>query len=144
MSTTFDPTRPDQRKAIDLLESRTIAWLTWVGQDAAPHGVPVWFLWHDGRVVVFSEPGTAKVAAVRRGSPVLVHLETGAFGNEVVILNGSAEISDRDAASWLAEFRERYEWKYAAAIADFGMPLDDITTQYSAVVVFTPQTILTW
>lgn len=144
MSAVFDPARPEHAKALQLLDSRTIAWFTWVGKDAAAHGVPVWFLWHEGTVIVLTEPDTAKVAAVRRGSPVLIHLETGEFGNDVVILNGTAEVSERSTAEWLPEFREVYEKKYAAAIADYGTPLDEIAKQFSTTLVFTPEKLLTW
>lgn len=144
MTEVFDTERPEHEKALRLLETRTIAWITWVGRDGRPHAVPVWFYWHDGRVFVISEPDTAKVAAVRRGSPVLVHLDTGSFGSEVVILNGEAEVSERDASSWLAEFGEPYVEKYAAAIDDYGVALDDLARRFSAVIVFTPQKLLAW
>jgi PPOX class probable F420-dependent enzyme len=144
MTDVLDPARPEHEKALRLLETRTIAWFTWVGRDGAPHGVPVWFFWHDGQVIVLTEPDTAKVSAVRRGSPILVHLETGEFGSDVVILGGSAEISDRSSSEWLPDFREAYEQKYAAAIADYGTPLDDIAEKFSTTLVFTPARVLTW
>lgn len=144
MTDVIDPTAPEHQQALRLLESRTIAWFTWVGRDGAPHGVPVWFFWHHGQVLVLTEPGTAKVSAVKRGSPVLLHLETGRFGNEVVILNGTAEISERSTAEWLPEFRVAYEEKYAEAIADYGMSLDDIAEKFSITLVFTPEKLLAW
>ncbi|MGP3536378.1 pyridoxamine 5'-phosphate oxidase family protein [Microbacterium sp. RD1] len=144
MARTFTPGDPANEAAIDLLEKRIIAWFTTVDADGAPHAVPVWFFWHDGRVVVFSRAATAKVAHVRAGSPVLVHLETGAFGNEVVILRGTAEVSERSSAQWLAHFRPAYEEKYAAAVADYGQPLDAIVATFSTALVFTPETVLAW
>lgn len=140
----FDPANPAHASALRLLEDRIIAWFTTVDAAGRPNAVPVWFFWHDGRVWVFTEPKTAKVANVRRGSPVLVHLETGRFGNEVVILHGSARIADEDAATAVAPFRDAYERKYADAIADYGMPLDEILATFSTVLVFTPERVLTW
>lgn len=144
MARRFDPADPALAEPLRLLHERTIAWFTTVDADGRPHAVPVWFLWHDGVVLVFSEEKTAKVRHVRRGSPVLVHLETGAFGNEVVILSGAAQVSDRTSAEWLTEFREAYAEKYAAAIADYGQPLDQIVETFSTTLVFTPDEILAW
>ncbi|KAA9157352.1 hypothetical protein F6B41_05835, partial [Microbacterium lushaniae] len=144
VSGVIDPHEPAHVKALQLLQERLIAWFTTVDAAGRPHAVPVWFFWHDGRIIVFSEADTVKVTHVRRGSPVLVHLDTGAFGSEVVILRGTATISERDAASWLAEFGEGYEKKYAAAIADYGMPLEGISATFSTAIVFTPERLQTW
>jgi PPOX class probable F420-dependent enzyme len=144
MTDVLDPGVPAHATALRLLDERIIAWFTTVDARGRPHAVPVWFFWHDGRVVVFSRHDSVKVAHVRRGSPVLVHLDTGRFGSEVVILHGTATVSDRDAASWLDDFREGYERKHAEAIADYGMPLDDIVATFSAAIVFTPERVLTW
>ncbi|WP_164515448.1 pyridoxamine 5'-phosphate oxidase family protein [Microbacterium sp. 10M-3C3] len=144
MAQRFDPSDAAQQAALELLRTRTIAWFTTVDRGGAPHAVPVWFFWHDGAVLVFSEDATAKVRHVRAGSPVLVHLETGRFGNEVLILSGAAEISERDSASWLTEFRDTYIAKYADAIADYGQPIDDIMRTFATTIVFRPETLLAW
>ncbi|MFJ6652940.1 pyridoxamine 5'-phosphate oxidase family protein [Microbacterium sp. NPDC091313] len=144
MAQRFDATDAALAPAIALLEQRSIAWFTTVDAHGRPHAVPVWFFWHEGRVLVFSEADTAKVRHVRAGSPVLVHLETGRFGNEVVILSGDAEISERDSASWLTEFRDAYIAKYDAAIADFGQPVDQIMSTYATTIAFRPERILAW
>lgn len=144
MADVIDAGDPAHQKALRLLRERIIAWFTTVDAGGRPHAVPVWFLWHDGRLFVFTRPDTKKAANVRRGSPVLVHLDTGPFGSEVVIVHGSAEVSDRDALSWLAEFRETYERKYAEAIADYGQPLEDIVAIFSTVLIVTPERLQTW
>jgi PPOX class probable F420-dependent enzyme len=144
MAKAFDPNDPDLAEPLRLLRERIIAWFTTVDAEGRPHAVPVWFQWHDGRVLVFSEEKTAKVRHVRRGSPVLVHLETGAFGNEVVILTGTAHVSERTSAEWLAEFRDAYADKYAEAIAEYGQSLDEIMATFSTTLVFTPDEVLAW
>jgi hypothetical protein len=73
-----------------------------------------------------------------------VHLETGAFGNEVVVLDVAAEVSERPAADWLPEFRDGYVTKYATAIDDYGMALDDIAARFSTVLVLTPTHLTAW
>lgn len=140
----IDPSNPDQRQAIDLLREREIGWLTTVSGQGKPHSVPVWFMLDDGGVIIFSEPKTVKVRNIRESPYVTFTLETGEEGNDVVIIDGTAEISDRDAASWLATFREAYERKYARAIEAFGMPLDQLVEKFSTVIVVTPTKMRHW
>jgi PPOX class probable F420-dependent enzyme len=145
MTDAFDITAPEYEKARRMLQTDRIAWFTTVGEDGAPHAVPVWFFWHDGKVVVFSEPRTVKVRHVLRGSPVLVHLHAGGpFGDDVVILSGRAEVIVGGGADTLATFRDAYAEKYAEAIEAFGMPLDAITEKYSTTLTFTPERALAW
>jgi PPOX class probable F420-dependent enzyme len=145
MTDGFDIDAPGHEKAKRMLQTDLIAWFTTVAPDGKPHAVPVWFFWHEGQVLVFSEDKTVKVRHVRGGSPVLVHLDTGgAFGDDVVILEGSATVSGDDATTWLPRIREPYEAKYAEAIADFGVGLDDIAARFPTVLVFTPERALTW
>jgi PPOX class probable F420-dependent enzyme len=145
MTEEFDLSAPEYEKARRMLQTDLIAWFTTVTSDGKPHAVPVWFFWHDGRVVIFSEPGTVKVTHVREGSPVLVHLHAGGpFGDDVVILHGRAEVSERDAESWIGEFRDAYAEKYADAIDAYGMPLEAIPEKFSAALVFTPERLQAW
>ncbi|MET0296435.1 MAG: pyridoxamine 5'-phosphate oxidase family protein, partial [Microbacterium sp.] len=136
----FDPgVRPEHEKALGMLEKDVIAWFTTVAEDGSPHAVPVWFMWHEGRIVVFSEPDTVKVAHVRRGSRVLVHLEAGGpHGDDVVILSGSAEIDPSPSLEYVERFRDAYTKKYDEAIEAFGMAPDDLLAKYSAAIVMTP------
>lgn len=141
----LDPADSANAKAIGMLESDTIAWLTTVADDGTPHAVPVWFMWHDERVVVFSEPDTVKVRHIRRGSRALVHLNAGGpHGDDVVILTGTATIDDAPAATYVERFRDAYIEKYSDAIAAFGMAPDDLLAKYHAVIVMTPERVLAW
>lgn len=144
--TPFDPgLRPEHDKALAMLQHDIIAWFTTVAEDGTPHAVPVWFMWHEGRVVIFSEPDTVKVAHVRRGSRALVHLEAGGpHGDDVVILTGTAEIHADDSLTYLERFREAYVRKYDEAIEAFGTQPDAMLAKYSTVIVMTPEKVLAW
>ena len=126
------------------LETDIIGWLATVRRDGRLHAVPVWFLWWDGRVLVMSEPNTVKVANVRRDPAALFHLHADATGNGIVVLNGTAAISDRNFTEWLPQLRAAYSTKYADAMVNFGMGLDAIAEQYSTVIELTPQSLTAW
>ncbi|MET0811850.1 MAG: pyridoxamine 5'-phosphate oxidase family protein [Microbacterium sp.] len=143
--TLLDPARPEHEKALRMLHDDRIAWFTTVAEDGTPHAVPVWFMWHDGRIVVFSEPDTVKVKHVRRGSRALVHLNAGGpYGDDVVVLSGSAVIDDEPAAAYLERFRAEYTAKYTEAIDAFGMAPEDLIAKYDTVLVVTPEHVLAW
>jgi PPOX class probable F420-dependent enzyme len=140
----LDPADPDHASVLERLRLDEIGWFTSVRADGRPHAVPVWFLWHRGRVVVLSEPGATKVATVRRGSPVLLHLHTRDDGDGVVILSGRARISERPAREWLPEIRADYTAKYATGMAAYGMGLDAIAERFHVVIEMVPTALQTW
>ena len=145
MTSLWNRADPVHAKAQRMLEQDLIAWLVTTARDGSPRSVPVWFYWQDDRMVIVSEPDTLKVAAIRRGAPVLMHLQAGGpFGDDVVILYGQAEISERSAADWLEENRESYVAKYGEGIEDYGMPLEDIAQKFSTLIVFTPERVQAW
>src|SRR5437762_10621682 len=77
------------------LREEKIAWLTTVRRDGQPQSSPVWFLWRDGEVVVYSRPTTQKVRNVQAHPKVALHLRDIDDGSDIVSLEGEATI-DRD------------------------------------------------
>lgn len=145
MTSLLDSADPAHAKALTMLEDELIAWFVTSAADGSPRAVPVWFFWQDERMVVMSEPKTGKVAAVRRGAPVLMHLQAGGpFGDDVVILHGTAEVSEQSMADWLVDNNDAYVAKYREAIESYGTPMDEIAEKFSTVIVFTPERIQAW
>ena len=140
----LDPVDPVHAEVLDRLATDHIGWLTTVRPDGSPHAVPVWFLWHDGRLLVMSEPRTAKVTNVRRGSPALLHLHTREDGNGVVVLSGPAVVSDRTSTEWLPEIGEAYTAKYAEAMLAYGMGLEGIAAKFCVVLELGPTDLRAW
>ena len=143
-SLVLDPADPRHADVLQRLDTDIIGWLTTVRANGTPHAVPVWFLWHRGRALVLSEPHTAKVSNVRRGSAALLHLHTRDDGDGVVILEGAAVISDRSSAAWLPEIGVAYAAKYAAAMEAYGMGLDAIAEKFSVVIEVVPTRLQAW
>ncbi len=140
----LDPADPVHADVLERLATDHIGWLTTVRADGSPHAVPVWFLWHDGLLLVMSEPRTAKVTNVRRGSPALLHLHTRADGNGVVVLSGPSVVSDRPSTEWLPEIGEAYTAKYAEAMVAYGMGLEALAEKFSVVLQLEPTDLQAW
>ena len=86
-----------------------IAWFGTIGRDGYPHAVPIWFLWHDGRALIISEPHTAKVRNLRAERPrACCHLEAGEDGEQLTVLRGTAAISPQPTAEWLDRVGDEY------------------------------------
>ena len=99
------------------LRSDLIAWLTTVRPSGMPDTVPIWFVWTDGRFVVYSEPGKPKLRNLARQPRVSLALDDTRGGDDVVRFEGTAEVAeDHPAADGVPE----YVAKYSERIAELG------------------------
>lgn len=141
---TIDTSDPKQRAADNKLRQQQISWFTTIRPDGRPHSVPVWFLWDGSKVHIFSEPKTVKIRNLHHSSAVTLTLETGDTGGGVVIIDGTAEISDRDTASWLGTIGSAYEAKYRDGLKGLGQSMDQMAAQYNRAIIVTPTRFHIW
>jgi len=145
MDDLFDIDKPAHAMARTRLGTDLIAWLVTTTADGRPHPAPVWFFWHEGLITILSEPDTLKVKHLQRGSQAVLHLDSGgAFGDEIVVVHGDTRLEPNGAAAWLERFREPFEAKYHAAIAAYGMPLEQFGETFSTRIDFTPTRLVAW
>jgi PPOX class probable F420-dependent enzyme len=137
-------------RALARLRTEQIGWLGSTGRDGFPHAVPVWFLWHcdaesgGGAALVFSQPGAAKVKNLRADPRALFHLEAGADGEQLQVLQGTAELSAEPTAVWLDRVREAYLAKYGAGIERLGSTAASFAADYSTTIVVRPHKLIAW
>ena len=120
------------------LRREKIAWLTTVRRDGQPQSSPVWFLWRDGEIVVYSKPTTQKVRNVQANPKVAIHLRDVDDGSDIVSIEGTAEIDESYAA---AAAIPDYVTKYRAMITDINMDPDSFAKSYSVPVRIRPTKI---
>ena len=72
--------------AVERLEHAIVYWLATTGADAAPHVIPIWGAWVDGRWYVEGGP-TRWQRNLRENPQLAIHIE---IGDEVVIVEGTA------------------------------------------------------
>jgi hypothetical protein len=72
--------------AVERLERAIVYWLATTGADGAPHVIPIWGAWLDGRWFVEGGP-TRWQRNLRHNPQLAIHLE---IGDEVVIVEGTA------------------------------------------------------
>ncbi len=117
------------------LRAEQIIWLTTVDPHLTPQPRPVWFHWDGETVVIFSEPGAAKVRHIQRQPRVALNFNTDADGGDVGVLIGEATI----AAGPLAPQRlKAYLRKYRQGIKDIGMTNATFPLDYSVAILVKP------
>lgn len=119
------------------LQSEQVIWLVTTGVDGTPQPSPVWFLYHGGTVLIYSEPDTPKVRNIARTPKVALHFNDDHGGN-IVVLTGSARALD-DAPS--REEQAAYLEKYAEGIKGIGLTLEGMTAKYSTAIRITPEKV---
>ena len=81
--------------------------------------------------LVYSRPATPKLRAIERNPRVALHLDGNGRGGDIVIVTGSAQLSEADPpADEVPEYLEKYAetiagigWTPASFAADYSVPL---------------------
>jgi PPOX class probable F420-dependent enzyme len=100
-------------RAERLLRSERTIWLVTVTPDGRPSVRPVWFVWDGESFLVFSQPNRAKVRHIAENPEVCLHLDSDAWGETIVIVNGEARIApDHPPADQTPAYVEKYAWGF--------------------------------
>jgi PPOX class probable F420-dependent enzyme len=105
-------------EVIDRLTNDQYGWLTTVAKSGQPVPKLIWFHFDGAAVFIYTVPGAAKVAHVRRHPLVSLNLDSDGNGSGVIVIGGEATI---DATDVDCRTDEPYWAKYAEAAAKFGL-----------------------
>ena len=131
MVLSIDTTTPFGERAQRRLRDERVAWLATTSDDGTPQPVPVWFLWDGGdSFLIYSKPGTAKLRNIAARPRVSLNLDGNGEGGDVVVILGSATVSDDPPADALPAYVEKYAafiarngWTPASFAAEYTVPL---------------------
>jgi PPOX class probable F420-dependent enzyme len=116
------------------LRKDIVTWLMTVRPDGRPHAVPVWFLWDGQHIWVFSEPGKQKLRNIRQNPNVLLALDDTLGGDDVVTVEGTAELLADGSITSLPAYAE----KYVEEMRDIGLTPEAMAKTYSQPIRITP------
>jgi PPOX class probable F420-dependent enzyme len=123
------------------LRTNIIGWLTTVGSDGRPYTVPVWFLWDGNVALIFSQPQKQKIRNLRKNARVTLALDETKQGEDVVIVEGTAEVLDTpDISATLPAYVE----KYGAMIQNMGSTPESMAADFSVGIRLTPTKFRSW
>lgn len=129
--------------ASELLAAPLIANLATLNSNGSIHLVAMWFLWHDGAVLIPTSHSTRKARNIARDSRATVMIDDsrGGFDLRGITLFGRAELVDGEEAR---DLNHRIHGKY---VQDAGLALEPVA-QYLAgddvTVRFHPERVSSW
>ncbi|MEU4194310.1 TIGR03667 family PPOX class F420-dependent oxidoreductase [Kribbella sp. NPDC026611] len=132
---TIDTSTTFGRRIARQLDDEIVIWLTTVGKSGTPAPNPVWFLWHDGEIIVASQRGKAKLHNLAANPRVTLNFNATHNGGEVGVITGTAVI---DAQPLSGDTLAAYTAKYAAPIKALGLTPPQFHADYSVVIRITP------
>jgi PPOX class probable F420-dependent enzyme len=91
------------------LDQELIIWLTTVRADRTPQPSPVWFLWADQTVLIYSQPNKQKLHNIARNPTVALNFNTDESGDDVAVITGQAQIDlQAPAVTQVPAYLEKY------------------------------------
>ncbi len=82
--------------AVKLLQSRIPARFAYTWTDGTPRVIPTFFHWNGEEVVMGSTTRAPKLKALRKNPAVALTIDSNEFPHEVLLIRGSAELSEHD------------------------------------------------
>lgn len=131
----LDPTDPKRAHVDRRLRVEPILWLASTRPDGRPHLVPVWFWWDGETILVFSEPTAQKIRNLRHSPHVIVALDTAGQAEDVVVVRGTAELTEKSSTDLMPPAFER---KYEALFPHAGTNPERMKAQYSQPIRIRP------
>jgi PPOX class probable F420-dependent enzyme len=129
---TIDTSTELGARAEQRLRSERTIWLVTVADDGSPHVRPLWFVWGGSSFLVFSRPKAAKVRHIVENPNVSLHLDADEWGENVVIVSGTARIaSEHRAADKTPAYVEKYAWGFER----LGVSAREYATEYSTPIL---------
>jgi len=131
MAFTIDTSTAFGERAARRIREEVVGWLVTVSPAGAPQPVPVWFLWDGaGSVLLYSRPGKPKLRNIAANPRVALHLDGNGQGGDIVVLSGTAAVSDDPPADRIDDYVAKYlplieraGWTPASFAADYSVPV---------------------
>ena len=117
------------------LRSDLMMWLSSVRPDGRAHLVPLWFLWQDDQIYIFSKPDQ-KVRNLSQNRSAMVSLDDTKGGEDPIMLAGEVELMKH--ADLPPGVQAAYAEKYLERLKEYDWSMEWYTGEYSEVIRFTP------
>ena len=134
-------TKPGARAA-ERLRDEPVLWLTTVAPNGQPQASPVWFLWVDDEILLFSRANTPRPGNIRSNPRVAVHFDSNGDGGDIVSMEGEARITRERAAA--DDVPPAYVQKYAAKLAAYGWTMASMLADYPVLIRIRPTRLRAW
>ena len=123
------------RQALQKLESETVIWLTTVTANGTPQPRPVWFIWQNDKVIIYSMASAKKVEHIRKNPNVSLHFNMASPEDDAYVIIGKAAIATSQTP--VLKVNE-YLQKYTQGIQDIKMNPESFNDAYSVRIEINP------
>jgi PPOX class probable F420-dependent enzyme len=130
--------RDDAAWAREHIESDIVAWLTTVAPDGRPQSSVISFLHEDGTILFYSQPDTPKLRNIAHSPMVSFHLQSDAYGDHYLVIEGTAAI---DSSVPPSNQHPAYYAKYLEPHAHWKMDVAEVARDFSVPVRITPRRV---
>jgi PPOX class probable F420-dependent enzyme len=131
----FDTGSESDRHALERLGKDMIGWLTTVRADGQPQTFPIWFVWDEDEILVYSDRRAKRNENIRANPRVSLHLNDNGKGGDIVIVEGEARVDD---ATPRPEDHAAYNAKYGEWIRDSFTTAEEFTSVYNVPIRIRP------
>jgi PPOX class probable F420-dependent enzyme len=138
----IDRTTKAGARAAERLRDELVLWLTTATPGGQPQASPVWFLWVDDEILVYSRASTPRPRNIRANSRVAVNFDTDGRGGDIVSIEGDARIARETAAA--ADVPPAYVAKYAAELEANGWTMASMLVDYPVEIRIRPTRVRAW
>jgi PPOX class probable F420-dependent enzyme len=131
----LDTSSPKGAYAAERLRTEPVIWLTTVRPDGQPQATPVWFVWDEETLLIYSRPEGRKLANIEANPLVSLNLDGDGKGGGIVSIEGAAEVLAEPPP--VAEVQP-YVDKYRQLIGRLGSDPETFAGSYSSAIRVTP------
>jgi PPOX class probable F420-dependent enzyme len=127
----WDTTTPFGQRVERRLADEQVIWLVTTDRSGTPQPNPIWFIMEGSTLLLYSQPGAAKVRHIQERPRVALNFNTSEDGEDVVVLLGSAAI---DPAAPPVDKLPAYVAKYSAALPGINKTAEEMAAEYSTAI----------
>jgi PPOX class probable F420-dependent enzyme len=129
---------PEGAWAKQHLETEIVGWITTLAPDGRLQSTVISFLWDGATILFYSRPDTPKIRNIEVHPQVAFNLNTDAYGDRLVTIEGVARIDPSIPSSI---DHEVYRAKYREPLEHWGMDEAETAADFSVPIVIRPTRI---
>ena len=120
------------QKALKQLQDKHVVWLTTVGASSnTPQPNVIWFLYQDGDVIIYTQPGYQRLKNIAQNPRVSLNFNSPEDGEAMTIFTGTAEVDE--SIKPVAENPEYVE-KYARWMEPIDTTPEKMSAEYTVAI----------
>jgi len=125
------------------LKSEYFIWLTTVDSNLTPQPRPVWFIWENESVLIFSQAKAHKLKHIKGNAQVALHFNTEDQDGEkrLIIFTGTAKLEKKCPPT---HKNRAYMRKYKSGIHGLKSTPEQFGNEYSVAIRITPTKLRGW